>query len=124
MKRTTKVKSVRVNRGSGNVFADLNMPNADELLAKAKLVVVLAASIEAENLTQVAIAKRLGLTQPKVSLLLQGHTEGFTLDKIMYLLRRMKKNVDITISKASPKAKTGRVTVSASMPMHASPVKR
>jgi predicted XRE-type DNA-binding protein len=119
MKRSSKVSKISALRSSGNVFADLGLPNADEALAKAKLVVALAAAIKAERLTQFAAAKRLGLTQPKISGLLRGRTEGFTIDKIMALLRRMKRNIDIRVTQAPAKARTGHVRVSTPRPMYA-----
>jgi len=60
----------RVTKSSGNVFADLGLPNADELLAKAELVQQIGGVIAQRHLTQAQAAKALGTTQPKVSDLL------------------------------------------------------
>ena len=119
MKRVSKANKIRSIRGSDNVFADLKLPGADELLAKANLVLVLSDAIKAEKLTQAAAAKRLGLTQPKVSRLLRGQTEGFSLDRILALLRHLGKNVDIEITQAPARAATGRVRVCVQPRMYA-----
>jgi len=111
MKTSANAKRILATRSSGNVFADLGLPKADELLVKAELIVALAAAIKAERLTQMAAAKRLGLPQPKVSRLLRGRTEGFSIDKILTLLRRMKRDIDIQVKLAPRKATTGHVRV-------------
>lgn len=119
MKKVSKASKIRSIRGSDNVFADLNLPGADELLAKANLVLVLSDAIRAQRLTQAAAARRLGLTQPKISRLLRGQTEGFSLDRILALLRHVGKNVDIAITQAPARAVSGRVRVSVKQRMYA-----
>ena len=79
-KRTTKAtieKPVRVEQGSGNVFADLGFSNPDLALAKAELVQRIREQIVEHKLTQVKAAKLLGLDQPKVSALIRGRVEGW-----------------------------------------------
>ena len=79
-KRKKVPDAPRVERGGGNVFADLGLPNPELALAKAKIVQQLRAVIAARKLTQAKAATQLGLDQPKVSALLRGRTDGFTLD--------------------------------------------
>lgn len=62
--------------GSGNIFADLGLPNAGEHLLKASLVVQLHRLIKARKLTQTAAAKRIGVKQPDLSKILHSHFQG------------------------------------------------
>jgi len=124
MKKAVKSRENRVIRGAENVFADLNLPNADVLLAKARLVVALAGAINSQNLTQAEAAKLIGLTQPKISRLLRGDTHGFTLDKIVQLLTKLKRDVEIRVTRAPAKTKAGRVTISGPTPQKIGLMKR
>jgi predicted XRE-type DNA-binding protein len=116
MKKPVKTSRIRVIRGGKNVFADLNLPDADVLLAKARLVLALAGAISSQNLTQFEAAKMIGLTQPKVSRLLRGDTQGFTMDKIVQLLTRLKRDVEIKVTRAPAKTTVGRVMITIPMP--------
>jgi len=82
---------------SGNVFADLNLPNADDLLAKAELATKIIAEIQRRRLTQSEAAVILGMDQPKVSALKQGKISGFSLERLMRLLVRLGRDVEITV---------------------------
>ena len=90
-----------VERGGGNVFADLGLPNPELLLAKAKLIQQLRAVITERKLTQGKAADLLGLDQPKVSALLRGRTDGFTLDRLFRLLIALDQRVEITVKPAT-----------------------
>jgi predicted XRE-type DNA-binding protein len=68
----------RLTKSSGNVFADLGLPDSKTLLAKAELVSKIADAITGLHLTQGQAAGRIGLTQPNVSELLRGKFEGFS----------------------------------------------
>jgi predicted XRE-type DNA-binding protein len=86
-----------VNKSSGNVFHDLGLPEAPELLAKAQLVSRIARILEQKNLTQVQAAERLGIDQPKVSLLLRGRFEGYSLERLMRFLNALDQDVRIVV---------------------------
>lgn len=75
-----------VTSSSGNIFADLGLPGADEHLFKAQIVAIIDASIRSRGLTQAAAAQRMGLKQPDVSKLLKGRYDGFSLDRLFYFL--------------------------------------
>ena len=80
--------SIEHERGSGNVFADLGLPNSDELLAKAKIIGQMSDMIEARHLTQTQAAETLGIDQPSLSRLLRGRTSGFSMDRLIRQVRR------------------------------------
>ena len=88
----------KVEESSGNVFADLGLPNAEELLVKAKLVSKISQLIEGKGLTQAETARRTGLDQPKVSRLLRGQLSGFSADRLFAILNRLGHSVEVRIS--------------------------
>lgn len=105
-KRTTKAaieKPVRVEQGSGNVFADLGLANPDLALAKAELVQRIRELITERELTQVEAAKRLGLDQPRVSALVRGRVAGYSIDRLFRFLNALGQRVEITIRPGTDK---------------------
>ena len=89
---------------SGNVFADLGLPNSEEALAKAELAQKIAAVMQARRLTQVDLAKKLGVDQPKVSALVRGQLAGFSLERLMRFLLLLGQDIKITVQ-ASPRSR-------------------
>lgn len=98
-----------IEEGSGNVFADIGMTDAEEHLAKAKLVLVLAQTIQAQNLTQAEAAERMGVDQPSVSRLLKGNFRGFSSDRLFTFLNRL--GQDVTISVVPARNSSGHTLV-------------
>lgn len=96
--RKKRAKNIKVEVGSGNVFADLGLPDAEELLFKANLVYQIAQLTDKKKLTQAKVAERTGLDQPKVSRLLRGHLDGFSADRLFGILNRLGHSVEIRIS--------------------------
>lgn len=86
-----------VERGSGNVFADLGVPEPELALAKACLVRRIRDVIADHRLTQVMAADVLGIDQPKVSALVRGRTEGYTFDRLLRFLTALGQRVEISI---------------------------
>lgn len=101
-----------IQAGSGNVFADLGLPHADELLAKAQLVSKIGEIIQAKRLTQVQAAKLLGIDQPKVSSLLRGNVDGYSSDRLFRFLNALGHSVEIVVRKTRP-GRTTALVVSA-----------
>jgi len=94
----------KVTRSSGNVFADLGLPNPEEHRAKSTLALTIAERIEDRGMTQAEAARVLGLTQPGVSNLVRGKLEKFTLDRLMRLLRKLDYDVKISL-RPKPKSR-------------------
>ena len=82
---------------SGNVFADLGFPDADEMLAKAELAIKIADILRRRRLTQVQAATVLGVDQPKVSALIRGRLAGFSIERLLRFLLLLGTDVSITI---------------------------
>jgi len=96
---------------SGNVFADLNLPQADDLLAKAELAAKIIAEIEQRRMTQSRAAATLGVDQPKISALKQGKLSGFSIERLMRFLLLLGRDIEITV-KGKPKSRsTARLRV-------------
>lgn len=90
-------EEIKVQSSSGNVFADLELANPDELLMKAELVRQISHLITAKNLTQTEIAKLLGVDQPKISALLRGKLSGFSIERLFRFLNALGSDVEIRV---------------------------
>jgi predicted XRE-type DNA-binding protein len=95
MKSTRKTK---VTPGSGNVFADLGLPEAEDRLLKAQLALKIQQLIKQKGMTQAEIAPPLGLDQPNVSNLMRGRLAGFSVERLFGLLNRLGHNVEVRVS--------------------------
>lgn len=82
---------------SGNVFADLNIPEPSLYLAKAQLAHQICTIIESRNLTQVEAAEILRINQPKVSALTRGNLDGFKCDRLFKFLNLLDQDIEIVI---------------------------
>ncbi len=101
-----------VVEGSGNVFADLGFSDAEELLAKADLASAISDIIKGRHLTQKAAAEVLGTSQPKVSNLINGKLEGFSMERLARFLNTLDRDVEIVVRRRPRSRKRSRITVS------------
>ena len=103
------------NRGytpsSGNVFADLNLPRADDLLAKAELVAKIIEEIQRQRMTQAQAAAILGVDQPKISALKQGRLSGFSIERLMRFLLLLGRDIEITVKGKAKSRSAARLRV-------------
>ena len=86
--KTHLVDGVEVHRGSGNVFADLGLADAEKLKIKTGLVVEIRKAMRSRGLTQQEAAKLMGITQPKVSDMMRGDFSNLSERKLMDCLRQ------------------------------------
>lgn len=93
-----KRKPIEFEEGSGNTFADLGLKEADQLLARAQIGFHVFKILEAKKLKQREIADVLGIAQPDVSHLMNGHFSRFTTDKLLDFLKRLDRKVTIEVS--------------------------
>ena len=101
----------KIESGSTNVYADLGMVDAEEMLVKAQLATKIGDIIKRRKLTQVQAAQLLGITQPKLSGLLRGQFRGVSEIKMLECLTRLGRDIQIVI-KSAPRSRTeGHVTV-------------
>lgn len=83
---------------SGNVFADLQLPDADERLLKAELAAQIHRFINRKGWTQAEAAEAIGLDQPRVSNLMRGRLSGFSIERLFRVLNRLGHRVEVKIS--------------------------
>ena len=96
-------QGVAFERGSGNVFADLNLPDAGELNTKLALAMRLNEHIRERGLKQADIAKRLGIAQPNVSALVNYRLDNFSSEKLMEFFNAFGYDVEFLIRPAQGK---------------------
>jgi predicted XRE-type DNA-binding protein len=100
MKKRT-IDGMDVELSSGNVFADLGLPDAEKLKIKSGLVIEINKAIRRLNLTQAEAAERMGITQPKVSALLRGEFSNLSERKLMDCLNRLGYDIEIKVRPAT-----------------------
>lgn len=86
-----------ITRGTGNVFADLGLPDAGERQTKTRLALALNRIIEDQALKQVDAARLLGIPQPKVSALVNYRLDGFSVEKLIDFIVALGRDVEITV---------------------------
>ena len=105
-----KKRAMKVEAGSGNVFADLGRPDAEDMLLKSQIVVVLHRLIKERKLTQTAAAKLIGIGQPDLSNLLRGRIRGYSAERLMRMLTAFGQDVEITVHPRRKSSEGGRIT--------------
>jgi predicted XRE-type DNA-binding protein len=106
-----KRKTRTVIPGTGNVFADLGLPNAEELGTKLRLCFVINKILAEHKLTQAEVARILGVNQPKISALKSYKLEGFSVERLMHFATALEHDVVIEIRPRRKTAGTARVLV-------------
>lgn len=111
-----KVKSRNsdIELSSGNVFADLGLPDAADRDTKVRLTVAINRALDSRRLTQVAAAKVLGISQPKVSALRNYKLDGFSVERLMGYLTSLGSDIEIRVRAVPRRTRSsGRITVHA-----------
>lgn len=96
-KEKTEEQEITFIRSSGNVFEDLGLPNPEERLMKAKLTILIHELIRSKDLTQVQAAKILKISQPKISALLSGRFDGFSIERLFNFLNLLDQDIEILV---------------------------
>jgi predicted XRE-type DNA-binding protein len=109
--KTAQHKAIAVEKGTGNVYADLGFPDSEDMLVKAQLVSQIADIIKGRQLTQEQAAEILRLTQPKISRMLRGEFRGISERRLLRCLTRLGRDVQIVVKQAPAKRSQGRLTV-------------
>jgi len=90
---------IAFEESSGNIYADLGLEDSDELLARARIGVFVFKLLKDRKLKQREIATVLGIVQPEVSHLMNGHFSRFTTDKLLDFLKKLGQKVTIQVSR-------------------------
>src|SRR4030065_1959718 len=104
------IDGIEVQRSSGNVYADLGLPDAEKLKIKSGLVIEIRKAMRRLGLTQQEAAKRMGITQPKASDMMRGDFSNLSERKLMDCLNRL--CYDIEIKKKPTPAPVGHLMLS------------
>ena len=107
MSKPTKA-TPKVTMGSGNVFADLGLPDPEIRFLKSMLAIKIGVEMKRRRLDQAGAAALLGIDQPRVSKILRGRLDSFSIDKLMKLLVRAGKEIDIVVRDRPKRAAKGR----------------
>ncbi len=102
-------RRLKVEVGSGNVFADLGLPDAEEMLLKSAIVIELKRLIDKRNLTQTAAAKLIGISQADLSKILRGQFRGYSEARLMRMLTAFSQDVEITTRPHAKAGEAGRI---------------
>lgn len=97
--------------GPGNVFEALGLPDSDELMAKTKLAAQISSIIHHRHLTQAAAAEVLGISQPRVSDLVRGRLDRFSLVSLLQFLLALDRDVEIVVRKKPRSRKQAHLRV-------------
>lgn len=102
---------IEIEDSSGNVYADLQVAEAEAMYVKAQLAGKIGDIIRHRHLTQQQAAEILGISQPKLSGLLRGQFRGISETKMIECLNRLGRNVDIVVRKAPRRHPRGHTQV-------------
>lgn len=109
-----QTKAVSSERGSGTVFVELGLPDADELDTKLQLAVAINRVLHSRRLTQASAAKVLSINQPKISALKHYKLEGFSVERLMSFLTALGSDIEIRIHTPRRRSSSpGRILVDA-----------
>ncbi len=104
----------RVVAGSGNVFADLGLRDAEEKQTRVRLAVAINQILQSRLLSQAAVARLLDVNQPKISALMNYRLDGFSVERLMHFLNALDRDIEIVIHKKPRSRRNARVTVTES----------
>ena len=104
-------KKIEFEESSGNVFEDLGLPDAKELYVKTQLAFKISTIVERRKLRQIQAAAMLGISQAKVSLLVNGKTDDFSIDTLMGFLTKLDQDVQIVVKRKPRSHPIGELSV-------------
>jgi predicted XRE-type DNA-binding protein len=113
MARAARKKTEPIVESSGNVFADLGFKDAGTRLAKVRLAAAIHGVIDGLGRTQAEAAEKLGISQPKVSALLNYKLEGFSVERLMHFLTALDQDLEIVIREKPRSRRMGKIVVRA-----------
>jgi predicted XRE-type DNA-binding protein len=109
--KTRAGKAIRIEKSSGNVFADLGLPHPEQELLKAKLTLQIYRLIMQRGLTQTEAGKILGIKQPHVSTLMRNRSGAFSVERLMDFLTALGQDVEIKVRPTRKDDTHGEVSV-------------
>jgi predicted XRE-type DNA-binding protein len=113
MARVARRQTEPIVESSGNVFADLGFRDAGTRLTKVRLAGAIHGVIDRLGQTQAEAAEKLGISQPKVSALLNYKLEGFSVERLMHFLTELDQDLEIVIRAKPRSRRMGKIVVRA-----------
>ena len=104
-------EEIKVQQSSGNIFADLDLPNPEERLIKAELARRISEIIRQRDLTQIEAAELLDIDQPKISALTRGRLNGFSTTRLFRFLNALGSDVEIVVKPKPEHRSVAKITV-------------
>ena len=90
--------TTRLTPSSGNVFADLGLPNPEDRLLKAQIALHIKQMIQAQGLTQTQVAERVGLPQSNISHIVNGRLNNYSVERLLQVVSKLGHNIEVRIS--------------------------
>ncbi len=103
-------RKTKIEMGSGNIFADLGLPDADTHFLKAQIVSEIYRLTQGRKLTQAQAGTCMGISQPEVSRLFKGNFREYSIDRLMAFLTAFDRDVEIVVRPHKKSGKSGRIT--------------
>jgi predicted XRE-type DNA-binding protein len=108
-------REIKVETGSGNIFADLGLPDAQTHFLKAQIVSEIYRLVNARKLTQIKAGALLGISQPEVSRMFKGNFREYSVDRLMDFLTAFDRDVEIVVKPHKKAGKSGKITFTAAV---------
>jgi predicted XRE-type DNA-binding protein len=106
-------RKIKVEAGSGNIFADLGLPDAETHFLKAQIVAEIYRLTNQRKLTQAKLGKLVGISQPEVSRMFKGNFREYSVDRLMAFLTAFDRDVEIVVRPRKKNGKAGRIKFTA-----------
>ncbi|HEX4301519.1 MAG TPA: helix-turn-helix transcriptional regulator [Rhizomicrobium sp.] len=103
-------RKMKIEYGSGNIFADLGFPDPETHLLKANIVAEIQRLTTERKLTQEGAGKRMGISQPEVSRLFKGHFREYSVERLMGFLTAFDRDVEIVVRPHKKAGRTGKIS--------------
>ena len=110
------MSKVKVEKGSGNIFADLGLPDAERHFLKAQIVAEIYRLTNERKLTQAEAGKVMGISQPEVSRMFKGNFREYSVERLIGFLTVFDRDVEIVARPHKKSGKIGRVTFTTATP--------
>src|SRR3954447_21996988 len=90
-------EDLTIIHGTGNTFADLGLPNAEERDKKVQLALSIREVVDASGMTQKAAAAKAGIAAPDLSHIMRGRVTNFSSDRLIDILAALDRDIEIRI---------------------------
>jgi predicted XRE-type DNA-binding protein len=102
-------QKILIEESSGNIFADLGLPDAGAHFLKAQIVAELFRFVSARKLSQAKAGELMGISQPEVSRLFKGHFREYSMERLMQFLVAFDRDVDIVVWPVAGRKRSGKI---------------